>query len=279
MNPKKYAIIGPTLKGKISSQIEHCFLKKNIQIEKLVPKQISIYVQTPSTIKLLGKGKDIQIPDVALIRGVGSKIPSKIFFRLDWMWILENSGVRLVNSRKCLEIATNKMLTSQVLNHHGIPTPQTILCESFQDAINAYDLLDGDVVVKPLYGARGQGITRLSSRSEAIEYLKAMEINNEVYYLQKFMTHNQEDFRLLVIGDEIVGSMKRKSNSWKTNLSQGGKALKYKASDIYTELAIKSAKAVDGEIIGVNAVPGYIGLQSVLDIDINEKIVDYILSL
>ena len=290
---KKYAIIGPTLKGKISGRLERIFQERNLDIVKLVPRLESLHLSFPLTDQWLSDYSSNNIPDVALIRGVGSKIPAKIFYRLDWMRILENLGVRLVNSRECLEIATDKMLTTQVLASHKLSTPETIICETAANALPAFKKLGGDIVLKPLFGARGRGIMRISNQDDAETIFAEMDSEENVFYLQRYMEHNNEDFRLLVIGGDIIASMKRTGPNWKTNLAQGGKAHQFTPPESYRELAIKATEAVKGEIIGVdimetsegpmvievNAVPGYLGLQSVSSVNIGEKIVDYLVEL
>ena len=158
--PKKFAIISPTGKGKTSGLILSEFMNRKIEIQNLVPKELGVsegftfgdrvrksptnpHQSTEPPFFILNKEDILPLPDVALVRGVGSKIPAKIFFRLDWMWILEKRRVRLVNSRRCLEIATNKMLTSSVLTTNHIPTPETILCENDSVALKSFELLGG----------------------------------------------------------------------------------------------------------------------------------------
>ena len=150
----------------------------------------------------------------------------------------------------------------------------------------------GDIVSKPLYGARGHDVERYNNMAQ----FKTFLLNNqqeEIYYLQKFYEHDNQDYRLLVIGDQVVCAMRRKANSWKTNLAQGGTAHAIKPSSEMITLALSAARAVEGEIIGVdimetamglmvievNAVPGFIGLQSVTPINIAKKIVDYLVEL
>jgi ribosomal protein S6--L-glutamate ligase/tetrahydromethanopterin:alpha-L-glutamate ligase len=163
--------------------------------------------------------------------------------------------------------------------------------ESKEIALRALDNFEQDIILKPLYGSRGKGVIRITNEKDAISIFNSLEENNEIYYIQQFFDHNNEDFRLFMIGDRIISAMKRKSSSWKTNIAQGGQALMYNPPQEYISLAIEAAKSVKGEIIGidlmetkigpqiieVNAVPGYEGLQTVTSFDITEKIVDYVI--
>ena len=214
-------------------------------------------------------------PDLCLVRGVGTHIISHVFYRLDFMSILEELGVRLINSRRCMEISTNKMLTTLLLHKNGILSPETAMCETSEKAMNAFMNLGEDIILKPLYGARGKDIIRLNNNKHAKFVFEQLEALQEIFYIQKFYEHGNSDYRLFVVADQVIASMKRTSNTWKNNIATGGIAEKYNPSEEMKELAIRTCKIVGGNIMGVdimetekglmvievNAVPGYQGIQ------------------
>jgi RimK family alpha-L-glutamate ligase len=231
-------------------------------------------------------------PEICLVRGVGTHIIPHVFYRLDFMSILEEVGVRLVNTRRCMELATNKMLTTTLLHKHHILSPESIIAETSSLAMEGFYELGRDVVLKPLYGARGKDIIRINFEKNAKFVFDQLESLQEIFYLQKYYEHKNEDYRLFVVDGKVIASMKRKSKSWKTNISTGGLAEKYTPSEEMIELAIKSTNIVNGEIAGVdlmetekglmvievNAVPGYQGIQSVNPtIDIPKIIGEYLI--
>ena len=152
--------------------------------------------------------------------------------------------------------------------------------------------LGGDIVVKPLFGSLGMGITRVSSEDIAYRVFRALEMTNSGFYLQEFIPHGGVDIRVFIIGGEVVASMKRVSDGWKTNISSGGKAQKYEPSEDIKEICLKASDKLGLEYTGVdvmlhdddvyiielNSTPGWEGLQSVTEIDITKKLVNYILS-
>jgi len=69
-------------------------------------------------------------PKRILVRGFGMNVPQKIFFRLDVLRAIEEYGIRLINSRESLELASDKFLTSVFLERYNIPTPKTVICEN-----------------------------------------------------------------------------------------------------------------------------------------------------
>jgi len=82
--------------------------------------------------------------------------------------------------------------------------------------MKAFKELGEDIVVKPLFGSLGMGITRITSEDVAYRVFRALEMTKSVYYLQEFVPHNGADIRVFVIGNEVVASMRRVSDNWKT---------------------------------------------------------------
>jgi ribosomal protein S6--L-glutamate ligase len=86
--------------------------------------------------------------------------------------------------------------------------------------------------------------------------------------------------------------MRRVSESWKTNYSQGARPAPVELNKEFEELAVKSAKVIGCKIAGVdilegpkgpvivdvNSQPGWKGLQMVTKVNVAEEIVTFILS-
>lgn len=238
------------------------------------------------------RGYSIDDYDALIVRRVPGGTAEQVFYRMDVLHRLEESGVRVFNPALSIEKAVDKFYTSALLEEAGIKTPKTIVSESFSDAMKGYNELGGDIVVKPLFGSLGMGITRVSSEDIAYRVFRALEMTKSVYYLQEFIPHGGADIRVFVIGGEVVASMKRVSENWKTNISSGGKAVKYEPSEEVKEICLKASEKLGLEYTGVdvmlhddvpyvielNSTPGWEGLQSVTEVDITSRLVDYILS-
>ena len=230
-------------------------------------------------------------PRAALVRGFGAAPTQKLFFRLDILNAIEEYDVKLINSRESLEIASDKFLTSLYLEKNNIATPKTIICESSDDALASFDELGGDIVLKPLYGSKGIGVTRINDRAFAENVIYGLSHLNEIFYLQEFIEHYNRDIRILVLGDKAIAGMYRVSDSWKTNIHAGATMEPLKMTKELERLAIKAAKITKTEIAGVdiieskrgllilevNSIPGFTALQKVTDINLAEEIVKYFL--
>ena len=87
----------------------------------------------------------------------------------------------------------------------GVPTPRTVACERAEDALDAFDELGGDVIVKPLFGSMGFGHD--APRGPATSphrVFRALELERAVYYLQETLPHAGRDVRALVVGERVL---------------------------------------------------------------------------
>ena len=261
--------------------------KRGYEVEYFIPATVKVKIN----ISKFEKRFENLNPKRALVRGFGADATQKIFFRLDLLSAIEEYGIKLINSREALEIASDKFLTSIYLERYGIPTPKTIICENPNDALDSLEELGNDVIIKPLFGSKGVGITRLNDKAFAENVIHTLSKLNEIFYLQEFVEHNNRDIRILVLGDKAIAGMYRVSDNWKTNIHAGARSEPLELTDELKTLAIKAAKAVKTEIAGVdiiesdkglqvlevNSIPGFTALQKVTDINLPEEIISYFL--
>ena len=263
------------------------FKKRDCSIDYFVPSKVKVEINGQK-FKAVFNHLD---PKAALVRGFGAAPTQKIFFRLDLLSAIEEYGIKLINSRESLEIASDKFLTSIFLEHHNIPTPRTIICEEPYDAIEAFENLGGDVILKPLYGSKGIGITRINDKAFAENVIYSLGQLNTVFYLQEFVPHQNRDIRILVLGDKAIAGMYRISDNWKTNVHAGASVKTLELTKELNDLAIRAAQVTKTEIAGVdiietdiglqvlevNSIPGFTALQKVSEINLAKEIVLYFL--
>lgn len=270
--------------------------------EELTSKGVEAYV-FPATrfLSRIGSGSRISVKgygiddfDAVIVRKVPGGTPEQVFYRMDVLHRLEDLGVYVINPAEAIERAVDKYYTSTLLEDAGIRTPKTVITERFNEAMKAFEELGGDIVVKPLFGSLGMGMTRISDKDVAYRVFRALEMTQSVYYLQEFIPHRQEDIRSFVVGGEVVASMLRTAKGWKTNISTGGSAKAYTLEDELVKLSLKATRTIGLEYAGVdllrserddqtyivelNSTPGWQGLQTVTERDIAGSIVDFILS-
>ncbi len=105
-------------------------------------------------------------------------------------------------------IAQDKELTKKLLEAAGVPVPQGRPVADLEDAWVAMCEIGGPVVVKPLDGNQGKGVTvNIATREQMeIAYAAAAEISSEVL-LERFIPGS--DFRMLVVGNQLVAAARR----------------------------------------------------------------------
>ena len=240
------------------------------------------------------RGYPIDDYDAVIVRKVPGGTAERVFYRMDVLHRLEDLGVYVINPAESIERAVDKYYTSTLLEDAGIRTPRTVVTERFDEATRAFEELGGDVVLKPLFGSLGMGMTRISDPDVAYRVFRALDLTQGVYYLQEFIPHGNRDIRAFVVGGEVVASMLRTSEDWKTNISAGGSAEPYDLEKELQELSLRATETlgldysgvdilrseVDGEayVVELNSTPGWQGLQTVTDKNIAGAIVDFILA-
>jgi len=228
--------------------------------------------------------------DLLIVRGLPRGSLEQVIFRMDALHVLAEQGVRCVNHPRAIERTIDKSWASAVLAHAGISTPPTIVCERYDDAMEAFSELGGDVVVKPLFGAMGNGIVRVEDRDVAHRVFRALELERAVYYVQRCVAPaGRRDLRVLVVAGEIAGAMERVTDSWRANVARGARPRAVTLDEAERGMALAAAAAVGADVAGVdllvgpdgsvavlevNGIPGWQALQSVCDRDLTQLVID-----
>lgn len=227
-----------------------------------------------------------------IIRPIGRGSLEEIIFRMDLLHRLQRLGMTIINPPLSIERSVDKYHTLALLEENGLPVPRTAVTESHEEALKAFHALGGDIVIKPLFGSRGIGSTRISDPDVATRLFRAIAFYHGVLYLQEFIPHGFSDVRAFVIGDRVVAAMRRVAQNWKTNVSLGAKPTALNPSKELEDLAVKTAHVIGCKVAGVdilesqngpviielNSQPGWRGLQSVAKVNIAQEIVRYVVS-
>ncbi len=240
---------------------------------------------------LTGCGIPLHDFRVILVRNVPAGSLEQVVYRMDALLQLEASDCRLINRPRAIECCVDKYLAATKMQMAGIPVPRTIVCEYAEDAMQAFEELGGDVVVKPLFGSLGKGMIRVSDPDLAFRAFLSIERLNSVLYLQEFIEHPGWDIRAFVVNDRVIASMKLISrDDWRANVALGAPAEPCELSGDERRLAIQAAKSVGAEVCGIdllpgpdgtkyvieaNSVPGWRKLAEVTDVDVAAAVLEY----
>ncbi len=241
------------------------------------------------------EGVDLTRAEAILIRMMPPGSLEQVVFRMDALQRLAAAGVPVVNNPRAIEIGVDKYLALALLAEAGLSVPDTWCGESADAALIAFERLGGDVVIKPLFGSEGRGMMRVAHIELARRSLHALERLSAVLYLQRAIRHPGHDLRVFVIGERVVGAIRRHApeGEWRTNVAVGGRAEACRLDVCVERIALRAARAVGAEVAGVdliedldaggayvvlevNAVPGWRALSEAARVDVAAEILQYL---
>ncbi len=235
--------------------------------------------------------RDLGDIDIVLQRAISHVIA------LNSSLAFESMGMRTINNSLSTAIAMNKLWTAKLLAQNSIRIPRTIITFSDETCFRTTEILRYPIVIKPIDGSWGRLIAMARDEEELRSILEHRNyIPNpvmKVHMLQEFVKKPNRDIRVFVIGEEVPAAIYRVSNHWITNTARGGKAVPVNIDDELRELALKTAKIIGGEILGidifedqergyvvneVNAVPEFKNTVAATGVPIHMKIIEYVKS-
>jgi [lysine-biosynthesis-protein LysW]--L-2-aminoadipate ligase len=211
--------------------------------------------------------------------------------------VLEDHGVRTVNSHTVIGTCGDKVMTTMALVASGVPTPRAAMGFSQASALAAVEQFGYPVVLKPPVGSWGRLMAKVNDREAAeavVEHQSALNRADEApFYVQEYIDKPGRDIRTLVVGDETVYAIYRSSPHWITNTARGGEASQLPVTAEIDRLSRAAAAAVGGEMVAVdlleradgsllvnevNHTPEFHGAMEATDMDIAGRMVDYLIS-
>ena len=256
----------------------------------------SSFVKTDA-VRLVVSGRDDALYNGKSLKDHGVFVPrigrsltdfGKMFLRQ-----LEIMGLASTLSSEALITARNKFLALQALRAADVPVPRSILLASRPDISEAARLVRYPAILKILSGTQGVGVMRVKSIEETAGIVDTLKLFGQVVLLQEYIPNPGVDIRAFVVGDQVIGSMKRIAalNEWRSNIHLGAKGVSVELDERSVAIAVRAARAVGLEISGVdmifrddepyvlevNASPGFRGLLEATKINAADEIVRYAL--
>ena len=198
------------------------------------------------------------------------------------------------NESQSIARSRDKLRTMQLLSRERIGIPVTAFASSPSDINHLIEEIGGaPLVVKLLQGTQGIGVVLAETKKAAQSVLEAFYGLEANMLIQEFIGEAKgADIRALVVGDNVVGAMKRQGakGEFRSNIHRGGSANAIKLSKEEYATAIKAAQVLGLNIAGVdmlqskrgplimevNSSPGLEGIEKATNIDIAGKIVEFI---
>ena len=247
---------------------------------------------------LLIPGFARDLPGAVLVRGIAGGSFEQVTKRLTVLHALRELGVPVYNDARAIERSVDKAMTTLLLHAARIATPPTWATESAAHAqriVMRESAAGHALVLKPLFGSQGHGLQRVGAVGGVHHPLPALtEGYQSLAYLQRFvppLSNPGFDWRVLVIGGRAVAAMRRVNVNWVHNLAQGARCEPAALEPELATLAERAASALGldyagvdvmpsasgAQVIEVNGVAAWHGLQRVTDFNIARAIVDDLL--
>lgn len=197
----------------------------------------------------------------------------------------------IVNPPRSLELAIDKFATLARVQSLGFAVPETIVVQTRAEAMDAWNALGEDCIVKPLFGGEGRGVLRVSDRELAWTVFSTLERLDAVLYVQRFIPPGGSDFRFLLIGDQVFGLRRENPDDFRANVAGGGRCERLEVTGNQRDMAQTIARALkltfaaidliedqDGSfrVIEVNAIPGWKGAQQVIEECIADRLIHHL---
>lgn len=236
-------------------------------------------------------GNRIEMPEAILVR-LGAGITRR---ELSVLRYFELANVKCFNKSSSINIVQDKFYSSEILAEAGIAVP-TALCVRFPSNNRVVAAVIGfPCIVKVTVGSFGEGVYLCNSEQEYINLVEFVDAisNDKVLIAQEYMGERPgEDLRVFVVGDKVIGAMKRtaRSGDFRANITHGGTGEPYEVTPEIEEIALKTAKVLGLSIAGIdllfdsrgfrvceaNSNPGFSGFEKYCQVDITDAIVSFI---
>ena len=188
----------------------------------------------------------------------------------------------------------DKLSCLQILAANGIKVPRSGIGNNYYTQSSLLDLVGKNPhVLKLINGTHGLGVILSQQKSNAESILEAFHRSDQMLMIQQFIKESAGmDIRAFIVDGVIVGAMKRVAaeGDFRSNLHRGAVGEKILLSDEEKATALKAAEIMGLHVAGVdmlishsgpmvlevNASPGLEGIESVTEVDIAGKIIEFI---
>jgi ribosomal protein S6--L-glutamate ligase len=206
----------------------------------------------------------------------------------------EQMDVFCANSSAGISNSRDKLRSLQILSRHQIGIPETTFVRDKRDVLPAIERVGGaPVVIKLIEGTQGIGVLLADTVESAAAIIELLQSQKQSVLIQKFVAESKgKDIRAFVVGDQVVGAMRRvaQGQEFRSNVHRGGLAEKVELQEEYRQTAVRAAQIMglrvagvdmlegrDGpQIMEVNSSPGLEGIERCTQLDIAGSIMDYI---
>lgn len=177
-------------------------------------------------------------------------------------------AVDVRNGAATLLDAHDKLATALRLGAAGVTHPRTAHVDE-----HGQPDLELPVVVKPRFGSWGRDVTVCRSRFGLRRALRQLHsrpwFRRQGALVQELVPPRGHDLRVLVARGEVVGAIQRVAahGEWRTNVALGGERRSASPPPDARSLAVRAARAIGGDLVGIDLLPDGHGGWVVLEVN------------
>ena len=168
----------------------------------------------------------------------------------------EQSGVIVLNSSQGIIRSRDKLVACQMMAEKRVPVPITAHVGAWEDTDRAVRRVGGTpCVVKSTEGTHGSGVFLVKSFPQARQLVYQMLERGMRPLVQEYIEESHgSDVRALVVGGEVVASMRRKAHGseFRSNFHLGGTVSSVELTEEQEEIAVRATQTLDLELAGVD---------------------------
>ena len=209
--------------------------KYNLDINLCFVEDLNLMIEN-GRLFVYRKGERIPQPDFIINRSRNSQV--SLHFEL--------MGCRVFNNSRVTEICNNKAKTHQIINSYGIKSVKTAIPFNEEHTILKYP-----VILKTNAGHGGTEVFKVHNRGELLDYYEQYKQGD--FILQEICDNPGVDVRVFVMGGEIIGAVKRYSDTdFKSNFSLGGNAERYSLNQSQRSIVNKIGQILNFDFAGID---------------------------
>ena len=208
----------------------------------------------------------------------------------------EQMGAIVLNSSNGILRSRDKLVACQMLAEKRIPVPITAHVGSWEDTDRAVNRVGGvPCVIKSTEGTHGSGVFLVHTKKQARQLVFQMLERSMRPLVQEYIGESHgRDLRALVVGGEVVASMRRKAHGseFRSNFHLGGSVTKVELSDVQKKIAAKATETLGLDLAGVdmlesergplvlevNSSPGLEGIERASKVNVAGKVAEHLSS-
>ena len=243
--------------------------------------------------RMMYRGVEIRGVDVVIPR-IGASITA---YGLAVVTHFDVMGVPVVNVAQSIARSRDKLRCLQYLSRAGLDIPRTVMAHDRSNVRKLVEEVGGlPLIIKLIRGTQGVGVMIAHTLQEVQTIVDTFWDLGQEIVLQEFVAESKgKDVRALVVGDRVVGAMRRqakKEGEFRSNIHRGGEGQPIQLPPSYIEAAVTAARIIGLGIAGVdmleghegprlmeiNSSPGFEGLETATGQDIAGEMIDYALA-